>query len=110
MVSSTVCRSSVELTAWETSSSARSSSTERVSFLTVDGNDSNELIVLEHRNTEVGPNATKFDVIDDRRMAFGISLCRCYVGNLDRSPAPRRTTTRRIGTRCEHQGHTKGRA
>jgi hypothetical protein len=68
------------------------------------------------------------------KMAFGISLCRCYVGNLDRllgsdrlakrtarrrmertaparlgrSPAPRRTTTRRIGTRCEHQGHTNG--
>jgi hypothetical protein len=112
MVSSTVCRSSVELTAWETSSSARSSSTERVSFLTVDGNDSNELIVLEHRNTEVGPNATKFDVIDDRRMAFGISLCRCYVGNLDRllgsDRLAKRTARRRIGTRCEHQGHTNG--
>src|SRR5467141_5012369 len=31
MVSSTVCRSSVELTAWETSPSARNSSTERIS-------------------------------------------------------------------------------
>src|SRR6202022_673577 len=45
---------------------------EETNFLTKDGNDSNELIVLDHWNDDYGPNATKFDGVDHRRMPFGI--------------------------------------
>src|SRR5215469_16400726 len=52
-------------------------------FLTIDDDHSNQFIVLEHRHSDKGPDPTEFDGFDDRRVAFGIRLCRCQVGDVD---------------------------
>ena len=52
-------------------------------FLTIDDDHSNQFIVLEHRHSDKGPDPAEFDGFDDRRMAFGIRLCRCQVGDVD---------------------------
>jgi hypothetical protein len=55
---------------------------ERTNFLAIDDDDSNELIVFEHRHSDLGANATKLDCGDRRRVPFGINSCRCKVGGL----------------------------
>src|SRR5262249_52624780 len=57
---------------------------EGTSFLTIDGDGSNQFIVFEHRHTDVGPNATKFDRGDGWGIAFEITLSPGEVGALDR--------------------------
>src|SRR5262245_60616405 len=49
---------------------------EGTDFLTKDGNDSNELIVLEHRNIDGGPNTTELDGIHHHRVTLFIRF-RC---------------------------------
>src|SRR5262249_10615590 len=68
----------------------------------------------EHRNIDCGPNATELDGVDDRRMVFGITLCRCSVGDLGRLLCSdhlakrtarmrmERTTLARLGKRRRH--------
>src|SRR5262245_45702139 len=57
---------------------------EGANFLMKDCDSSNQVIILEHRHNNAGPNATKLDGVDDRWIALGIRLCRCNVGGLDR--------------------------
>src|SRR5262245_52850818 len=56
---------------------------EGANFLTKDNDGSNEVIVLKHRHSDGGSNATKLDGVDDRWIALGIRSCRCNVGGLD---------------------------
>jgi hypothetical protein len=56
---------------------------EGANFLTKDDDGSNQVIVLKHRHSDVGSNATKLDGVDDRWIALGIRSCRCNVGGLD---------------------------
>src|SRR5262249_11739701 len=57
---------------------------EGTNFLTEDGDGPNQVIILEHRHNDHGPNATKLDGVDDRWMALGIRSCRCKIGGLNR--------------------------
>src|SRR5262249_14109238 len=57
---------------------------EGTNFLTKDDDDSNKLIVLEHRHANCGPSPAEFNCSDGHRMTFGINSCRCNVGDLDR--------------------------
>jgi hypothetical protein len=46
---------------------------ERPNFLAKDDDGSDQLVVLEHRHTDCGSNATNLDGLDDQRVAFGIA-------------------------------------
>src|SRR5262249_32000577 len=57
---------------------------ERPDFLAEDGDDSNQLVVFEHRHADCRADAAELDPGDSRRIAFGISLGRCKVGEMGR--------------------------
>jgi hypothetical protein len=57
---------------------------ERTNFLAKDGDNSDQLIVLEHRLIDYGSNSAKLDGFDDRRLAFDISLGRRHIRDVDR--------------------------
>src|SRR5262245_1173589 len=57
---------------------------EGANFLTINGDGSNQLVTLEHRHHDISSNATKLDSDDCRWTAFGITLCRRDVDDVDR--------------------------
>src|SRR5215813_8366153 len=83
-------------------------------FLPKDADNSNGLIVLQHRHSDHGPNAAEFDRRYGRRIALSVSWCCCEVGNMSRllrSNSLTKSTTRsrtdraafsRIGKRGRH--------
>src|SRR5262249_55825928 len=58
---------------------------ERANLLTKDADHSNELVVLEHRHNNNGPNAAKLHRIDRRRIAFSVGSRRCEIGSVKHS-------------------------
>src|SRR5262249_36157950 len=70
-------------------------------FLAIDDDNSNQLVVLEHRHVDRRSNATKLDSFDRQRMAFGITLCRCEVSELNCLPGSNHFGQSTGGTRME---------
>src|SRR5262245_14256932 len=56
---------------------------ERTDFLTVNGDHPNQLVLLEHWNSEIGPSAGEFDQGDDGIIALDIRLFSPEVGDVD---------------------------
>src|SRR5262249_28178837 len=52
---------------------------------TKDADSSDGFVVLEHRHTDIGPNAAKLDRIDSRQIAFSVSSRRCEISSVKRS-------------------------
>src|SRR6516162_5191912 len=57
---------------------------ERPHFLAEDVDDSNQLVVFEHRHADRRADAAELDPSDSCGIAFGISLGRCKVGEMGR--------------------------
>src|SRR5262249_17543783 len=72
-------------------------------LLTIDGDDSNEFIVLEHRDIEKGPIAAELNGGDAQRIAFDVGLFRPDVGNLDYLLGLCNTTEARSGAGADHR-------
>src|SRR5262249_44960179 len=56
----------------------------RPDFLAEDVDDSNQLVVFEHRHADYRADATELDPSDSCGIAFGISFGRCKVGEMGR--------------------------
>ena len=61
---------------------------ERANLLTKDADDSNEFVLLEHRDNDVGPNAAKLDCVHGRRIASGVSSRRYEISSVKHSLGP----------------------
>ena len=55
---------------------------EGTNLLPIDGDDSNQFVVLEHRHCDTSPNTTELDGLDNRRMTIGISPSCCEIGEV----------------------------
>src|SRR5262245_10707680 len=107
---------SMAMTAWAAKLASRVTclSVKGTNFLPKDADNSNGLIVLQHRHSDHGPNAAEFDRRYGRRIALSVSWCCCEVGNMSRllrSNSLTKSTTRsrtdraafsRIGKRGRH--------
>src|SRR5260370_752528 len=77
---------------------------ERADFLAVNREDTDKLIVLEHRDGENGPEPPKIDRRDEDRFAFDVSRLSGDIRDMNRPPglddtAQRRSRTRSLETR-----------
>src|SRR5262245_5884657 len=61
---------------------------ERPDFLTKDGDSSDYLLFLEHRNYDEGPNAAQFDGGDSQWIALKIRFLRPHIENMHRLFGP----------------------
>jgi len=67
----------------------------------IDDDHPDQLIALEHRHSNPGPNAPKLDAFNGRRLTFGISSCRCEVRDLDHLLGPDRLGNETTRSRIE---------
>src|SRR5262249_6477479 len=62
----------------------------------INGNQADDLVLLEHRYDEQCPDPGEFDAGNRQRVAVDVDLLRTQVSDMDRLPGPRRTGNRAI--------------
>src|SRR6266516_1291576 len=68
----------------------------------IDGNQADDLVLLEHRYDEQRPDPGEFDVGNRQRIAVEVNLIRTQVSDMDRLPCPRRPGDRAIWSGTQH--------